>query len=107
VIGAAAEEAQQAVWLGVSSLEDPSRDFMYASIVVEKETGYIYSFPSRARQPIDAADIASIREGCTRITLADLDWLAPQGGHGASGKNRTRFKQGWPNQGDASEGPRD
>src|SRR5437764_144703 len=62
-------------WLltfAVSSLEDPSRDFLYASIVVENETGSIYDFPSRAQQPIDAADIASVREGCTRITPADL-----------------------------------
>ncbi len=57
----------------VSSLEDPSRDFMHASIVVEKETGDVYSFPSRARHPIDAADIASIRQGCIRITPGDID----------------------------------
>jgi hypothetical protein len=63
-------------WLltfAVSSLEDPSSDFIYASIVVEKATGYVYAFPSRARQPIDAANIASIREGCNRITPAELD----------------------------------
>ena len=68
-------------WLltfAVSSLEDPSRDFMYASIVFEKKTGDIYSFPSRARLPIDAADMASIRKGCTRITLADLNRLAAE-----------------------------
>lgn len=65
-------------WLltfAVPSIEDPSRIFMYASIVAEKETGYVYSFPSRARQPIDPADIASIRQGCTRITPDDLDRL--------------------------------
>jgi hypothetical protein len=63
-------------WLltfGVSSIEDPTRDFMHASIVAEKETGFVYSFPSRSRQPIDAADIASIRRGCTRITPDDLN----------------------------------
>jgi hypothetical protein len=59
----------------VSSLEDPSRDFMYAGIVAEKETGFIHSFPSRARQPIDPADIASVRRGCTRITPDDLERL--------------------------------
>ena len=45
---------RQTHWLltyAVSSLEDPSRDFMHASIVVEKGNGDIYSFPSRARQP--------------------------------------------------------
>jgi hypothetical protein len=59
----------------VSSLEDPSRDFMSAGIVAEKETGFVYSFPSRSRQPIDATDIASIRQSCTRITPDDLDEL--------------------------------
>jgi hypothetical protein len=68
-------------WLltfAVSSLEDPTRDFMYASIVVEKATGDIYSFPSRASQAINPADMASIREGCTHITLTDLDRLAAE-----------------------------
>jgi hypothetical protein len=59
----------------VSSLEDPSRDYMYAGIVAEKETGFVYAFPSRARQPIDPADIASVRQGCTRITPDDLEQL--------------------------------
>jgi hypothetical protein len=56
----------------VPSLEDPSRLFLFANIVVEKETGYVYSFPSRARHPIDGTDIASVRQGCTRITPDDL-----------------------------------
>jgi hypothetical protein len=63
-------------WLltfGVSSLEDPSRDFMQAGIVAEKGTGFLYAFPSRSRQPIDAHDIESVRRGCTRITPDDLD----------------------------------
>jgi hypothetical protein len=59
----------------VSSLEEPSRDFLYAGIVAEKETGFVYSFPSRARQPIDPAVIASVRQGCTRITPDDLERL--------------------------------
>jgi hypothetical protein len=95
-------------WLltfAVSSLEEPSRDFLYASTVVEKETGDIYSFPSRAQQPIDAADMASIRMGCTRITLADLDRLeAEVRAEKAVGAGA---KQGRPNQGTASEGPWD
>jgi hypothetical protein len=59
----------------VSSLEVPGRDFMRAGIVAEKETGCIYSFPSRARQPIDRTDIAAIRQSCTRITPEDLERL--------------------------------
>jgi hypothetical protein len=62
-------------WLltfAVPSIEDPGRIFMYASIVVEKGTGYVYSFPPRARHSIDGTDIASVRQGCTRITPGDL-----------------------------------
>jgi len=59
----------------VSSLEDPSQDFMYAGIVAEKKTGFVYSFPSRARQPIRPADIASVRQGCHRITPVALEQL--------------------------------
>jgi hypothetical protein len=58
-----------------SSLEDPSRNFMYANIVVEKETGHIYDFPSRTLQPIDMADFTSIRRDCGRITPEDLAQL--------------------------------
>jgi hypothetical protein len=62
-------------WLityAVPSIEDPSRIFQYASIVAEKQTGYVHSFPSRSRHPIDSTDITSIRQGCTRITLDAL-----------------------------------
>src|ERR1700756_3368642 len=71
-----ASEAHGTHWLftfAVSSLEDPSRDFMYANVVAEKATGYVYAFPSRAPQPIDGADIASIRQGCSRITPHELE----------------------------------
>jgi hypothetical protein len=73
-----ASDDHQTHWLltfAVSSLENPLRDFLYANIVVEKETGDIYSFPSRALRPIDATDMGSVRQGCTRITPADLDRL--------------------------------
>src|SRR5829696_5924405 len=62
-------------WLltfAVQSVEDPSRIFMYADIVAEKGTGDIYRFPSRTQHPIDKADIASIRRGCSRTTPDDL-----------------------------------
>jgi hypothetical protein len=70
-------------WLlkfAVPSIENPGRIFTYASVVAEKGTGYVYSFPSRARQPIDAADIASVRQGCTRVTSDDLDRLEAEVG---------------------------
>jgi hypothetical protein len=61
------------IGFAVSSLEDPSREFLFASTVVEKATGDIYDLPSRSRQPIHSNDIASIRRGCSRITSRDLD----------------------------------
>jgi hypothetical protein len=69
-------------WLltwAVPSIEDPSRMFKYASIVAEKQTGHLYAFPSRARQPIDSADMISIQRECTRITPDDLDELEKEG----------------------------
>jgi hypothetical protein len=46
---------------------------MYSNIVVEKETGYLYDFPTRFEQPIDSTDILSIRQGCFRTTPDELD----------------------------------
>src|SRR5262245_41522285 len=59
----------------VPSSEDPSRIFMTAQIVAEKRTGHVYCFPSRAREPIDSANMDSIRRGCQEITPDDLDRL--------------------------------
>ena len=65
-------------WLityAVPSIEDPSRIAQYSSIVVEKQTGYVYYFPSRSDQPIDPADMDSISRGCTRITPSEVGEL--------------------------------
>jgi hypothetical protein len=63
-------------WLityALPSLEDPSRIFLTAEIVAEKQSGAIYRFPSRSREPIDRADISSIVRGCSRLTLTELE----------------------------------
>jgi hypothetical protein len=65
-------------WLftvAVPVITDHSRIFMYVEIVAEKGTGDIYSFPSRRQHPIDTANIASIRQGCARITPQALDQM--------------------------------
>jgi hypothetical protein len=67
-------------WLfdfGVSSLSDPSRDFLQHSIVVDK-TGCVFDFPSRALERIDDADIDSIRRNCHRITLQQLQEISEE-----------------------------
>ncbi len=73
--GVADHDSHWLITFGVSSLEDPRRDFMVHWIAVEKETRWLYAFPSLARRPIDSADIQSVREGCTQITPEALERL--------------------------------
>jgi hypothetical protein len=61
------------VTVAESSLEDLTRDWLQVSMVAEKGTGFLYTFPTRSRHPIDADDIESIRLGCARVTPADME----------------------------------
>ena len=58
----------------VPSLEDPSRIFKYASVVVEKNTGHLFHPSSRGPQ-VDIADLTSIRQHFGRITTDDMEML--------------------------------
>jgi hypothetical protein len=64
-------------WLityAVPSLEDPSRIFMYASVVVEIDTGHVFCPPSRGPK-VDVTLLNSIRKHWGRLTIADMESL--------------------------------
>ena len=65
-------------WLityGVPSLEDSSRIFQYGSVIVEKQTGYLYYPPSRSAHPIDYSAFPSNRRQFVQVTAQDLEEL--------------------------------
>jgi hypothetical protein len=66
------------VTYGVPSLEDSSRIFQTATIIVEKQTGHLYYPPSRSERPIEFADFPSNRQQFVRVTSQDLEALEIQ-----------------------------
>src|SRR5215216_4052393 len=67
----------------VRSLEDSTRIFQYATMIVEKLTGHLFYPPSRSAHPIDFDDFPSDRQMFVRVTIEDLEELkAKRRSHG-------------------------